>query len=221
MKTNKLLLVVGVLAALGILTAIPVVTGSIPFGSVALAETPPAPPAPGDAIAPYGLTLGQMQGMMAQGGGMMGGSGFGGMMGNGTIGGMMGGMMGGGFGSMMAGGGPVMPEVAKALGMDSQKLWEELRSGKTLVEIAKARGISEDDLKAKMLAAHKAFLDKAVEAGALTKEQAEGRQKWMESQADFMLKGQMPCFGGGPTGGTAPRGGVRGMMRGFRTAPTI
>ena len=106
----------------------------------------------------------------------------------------MGGMMGG----MMFGGANPMNEIAKALGTDLPKLFDELRAGKTIADLAAAKSLNLDDVKAKVVAVHKENLDKAVKAGWFTQEQADQRQAWMEQQVDYMLKGQMPCFQGGP-----------------------
>jgi len=63
--------------------------------------------------------------------------------------------------------------VAAYLGMTREQLRTELRSGKSLAQIAEAKGKSVDGLVAAMLAPAKARLAKAVENGHLTKARAD------------------------------------------------
>jgi 3-hydroxyacyl-CoA dehydrogenase len=63
--------------------------------------------------------------------------------------------------------------VATYLGMTREQLRAELRSGKSLAQIAKEKGKSVDGLVAAMLAPVKARLAKAVENGRLTKTRAD------------------------------------------------
>jgi hypothetical protein len=67
--------------------------------------------------------------------------------------------------------------IAGALGLTTEDLFAQLRSGKTLPEIAKAQGKSADDVKKAISDAAKARFDKAVENKRLTPEQA---AKWLE-----------------------------------------
>jgi ribosomal protein S20 len=63
--------------------------------------------------------------------------------------------------------------VAKYLDITPQELRSELRSGKSLAEIATAHGKSVDDLVDTIVAPAKARLDKAVEKGRLTRQRAD------------------------------------------------
>jgi hypothetical protein len=63
--------------------------------------------------------------------------------------------------------------VADYLGMTREQLRAELRSGKSLAQVAHAKGKSVDGLVAAMLAPAKARLVKAVEDGHLTKARAD------------------------------------------------
>jgi hypothetical protein len=68
--------------------------------------------------------------------------------------------------------GPVaLPAAAKYLGLTDLQLSKELVSGKSLAQIAKSRGKSTTGLKAAMLAAIRATLDKARAANLLTSAQ--------------------------------------------------
>jgi hypothetical protein len=80
-----------------------------------------------------------------------------------------------GFGHHRFGGGPfeITEAAAKALGISNDELWERLRDGKTLEEIAKAEGKSLDDVEQAIKTALKERFDKAVKAGDLTREQAD------------------------------------------------
>jgi hypothetical protein len=63
--------------------------------------------------------------------------------------------------------------AAKALGISRDELFKRLRDGKTLSEIAKAEGKSLDDVEAAVKEAARKQLDEAVDAGKLTREQAD------------------------------------------------
>lgn len=63
--------------------------------------------------------------------------------------------------------------VAKYLGVTPQALRSELRSGKSLAEIATAHGKSVDGLVDAIVAHARARLDKAVEKGRLTRQRAD------------------------------------------------
>ena len=116
-----------------------------------------------------------------------------------------------GFGLGMRGGNWANYDaVAEALGLTPEQLFSELHAGKTLQEIATARGVDlqnvYDALKASQVEAQKAAIEQAVTDGKLTREQADWLLKGLE--LGFMGKGG--CFG------------YRGMGRGwFRAAPKI
>lgn len=63
--------------------------------------------------------------------------------------------------------------VSTKLGVTPQDLMTEMRSGKSLAQVAQAHNVSRDDLKATMTATLKADLDKAVAAGKLTQAKAD------------------------------------------------
>jgi transposase-like protein len=68
--------------------------------------------------------------------------------------------------------GPIT-DLAKALGITERQLFRQLRSGKSVAEIAKAEGKDLADVKATLKAAEKKRLDAAVKAGRLTQKQAD------------------------------------------------
>ena len=87
--------------------------------------------------------------------------------------------------------GPATPgpgqAVADLLGMTPQQLRMEFQSGKSLAQIAEAKGVSRDTLKAKILETQKSRLDAAVAAGRMTAEQAEQAAARMSANVDRML----------------------------------
>ncbi len=99
-------------------------------------------------------------------------------------------------------GGP-LDDVAKALGISTEKLFEQLRDGKSIADIAKAEGKSLADVKKTLRASAEKRLDKAVEDGDLTRKQADEILEHMKDHVDRLGDG-MPF---GPPGG--PRGGDR------------
>jgi lambda repressor-like predicted transcriptional regulator len=99
-------------------------------------------------------------------------------------------------------GGP--QQIADILGMTPQDLRTELQAGKSLAQVAEAKGISRDTLKAKLLEAHKMRIDAAVAAGTLTAEQAQKMTERANAHIDQMLDrtpGQRPNPRGPRTGG--------------------
>ena len=87
--------------------------------------------------------------------------------------------------------GPGMPgpsqAIADLLGMTPQEIRTELQAGKSLAQIAEAKGVSRDALKAKILETQKARLDAAVAAGRMTAEQAQQVATRQAANVDRML----------------------------------
>ena len=99
-------------------------------------------------------------------------------------------------------GGPEsLDAAAQALGMTSADLMAQLQSGKTLADIAQAKGVSQDAVKQAIVAAKKAEIDAAVTAGRLTADQAAQMKTQIDQQAisldlNNLLRGH--GFEGGP-----------------------
>jgi hypothetical protein len=119
------------------------------------------------------------------------------------------GMMGGYAGQGMMGGrgrmagfngqyGPMhtymVDAVAEKLGLTSEVVQSRLAAGETMWQIASSTGLSDDQVRTVLEEAHDVALDKAVEAGLLTQEQAD----WMDQHMEQMWanNGGMPCQGG-------------------------
>jgi hypothetical protein len=153
---------------------------------------------------PYGMMGRGMMGGGMMNGGMMGGRG---MMGSGTYTGTM--PM---HGAMMGANGmheQVWTAIAAELDMTYAELNTATQNGQTVAQLAQAKGISLDELKAAALAALKASFADLVEQGVVTQEQAD----WMLDHMDDM---PMLNFeqGFGPVPGGMMHG--RGMMRGYQ-----
>ena len=87
--------------------------------------------------------------------------------------------------------------AATYLGLSPQALGSDLRSGKTLAAIAKAKGKSVSGLEQAMLAGAKKQLDSAVKAKRLTAAQESKFLKALSSRIDtFVTKGFHFGFGG-------------------------
>jgi len=116
-----------------------------------------------------------------------------------------------GFGFWGGGSWSNFDAAAEALGLTPEQLFAELHAGKTLAEIAEAKGVDLqkvcDAMKAAQVEAMKAAIQQAVKDGKLTQE-----------QADWLLKGLELGFM--PMGRGFGRGfGFHGWGRGFFRAP--
>ncbi len=113
--------------------------------------------------------------------------------------GMMGGYGGygrmGGYGMMGWNGeeGPMheamVAAVSEALGLTPEEIETRHDAGETLWEIAKAEGLSTEEIQDLMSSAHNAALEEAVANGWLTQEQSD----WMDSHMEQMWEGGSPC----------------------------
>lgn len=67
----------------------------------------------------------------------------------------------------------LLHDAAAVIGIDKEALKKELKAGKSIAEVAKAKGIGEADLFDRLLAQRIQKLDEAVKAGKLPQEKAE------------------------------------------------
>ena len=86
--------------------------------------------------------------------------------------------------------------LAETLGLTQDELNAELANGKTLAQIAEAKGVTQEQLAAALETSAKAGLDKAVADGVLTQEQADQMLSHMGGNDSWMLT-HMSNFGGG------------------------
>jgi hypothetical protein len=85
--------------------------------------------------------------------------------------------------------------AADYLGLSVPELLEQLTSGKSLADVAKAEDKSVDGLKKAMVADAKKRLDQAVEEGMLTEPQAKEKLEAIESRVDDIVNGKFPDRG--------------------------
>ena len=79
--------------------------------------------------------------------------------------------------------------------LQTKELLEQLTSGKSLADVAKAEDKSVDGLKKAMVADAKKRLDQAVEAGMLTEAQAKEKLDAIESRIEDVVNGKFPDRG--------------------------
>ena len=89
--------------------------------------------------------------------------------------------------------------LAETLNLTPEEVQSRIDNGETPWQIAQAQGLSEEQIQQAMLDAHDKALDKAVEAGLLTQDQAD----WMDQHMESMWSGDFGGFGGchGPVNG--------------------
>jgi hypothetical protein len=100
--------------------------------------------------------------------------------------------------------------AATYLGLTEAELRAELQAGKTLAQVAKAKGKSVDGLETALAAEAKKKLAAAVKAGTLTQAQADEIEKRLNEHLDDLVNGTGgPGFGhrGHGFGGPPPAGG--------------
>jgi len=96
--------------------------------------------------------------------------------------------------------------LADVLKIKPEDLSAELAAGKTLTQIAEAKGISQKQLTTALEASMKVGLDKAVKDGAVTKEQADWMLTNMAGNYELMITHMSNGVGAGAGGchGTIP-----------------
>ena len=82
---------------------------------------------------------------------------------------------------------PPMGLAPRVIGIPPDELRAQLRSGKSLAEVAQERGMSREELESKMLATHQADIDAAVARGAMTAEQRQRMAERFAANLDRML----------------------------------
>jgi uncharacterized protein YidB (DUF937 family) len=82
----------------------------------------------------------------------------------------------------------LLKETADWLGMPAEDLGRELRSGKSLREVAEARGKSKQELTTFLTDLVKQRLDKAVQEGKLTQPQADQMLQRFRDNVDQLVE---------------------------------
>lgn len=112
-----------------------------------------------------------------------------------------------GHGGMKGMGDVGLDAAATALGMTRDDLIAEIKDGKTLGEIADARGVDRDKVQDALIAAHKEKLDEAVKNEDLTQKQADRMLEGFKS-VNVLDKPLGRCWGHGKTYGEPPASGT-------------
>jgi hypothetical protein len=106
---------------------------------------------------------------------------------------------GGSLPLLKAGIGDSVAAAAKYLGLSESALRDQLRSGKSLADVAKAQNKDLNGLKDAILAAAKSDLDKAVADKRITQAQADDVYNGLKSRIDDVVNGELRFKGpGGP-----------------------
>jgi Spy/CpxP family protein refolding chaperone len=134
------------------------------------------------------------------------------MGGRGGHGGMMGGSWSGEYGPMHT---YMTGAFAEALGLTSEEFQTRRNDGETFWEIAESLGFNQEEIAQLWAEARTEAVNKSVEAGLITPEQAEWMLEHMAArQGAGYGQGAGGCMGGGL--GTGYQGGGRGRMGGGR-----
>lgn len=114
----------------------------------------------------------------------------------------------GAWGQVCNGEGVVSNAISKLLGMTPQDLYAEHSSGKTLSEIAKEKGITDQQVIDAMLAGRQEMVAQAVKDGRITQAQADWMLAQIKTMAPLMLNNQFGPGGMGRigAGGHGPMG---------------
>lgn len=88
-----------------------------------------------------------------------------------------------------------LDDAAKVIGISGDELRTQLQSGKSLAEVAKSHGVSEDTLVTRLVASAKSHLADAVKAGRLTQAQADRMTADLSARITRMVT-STPRFGG-------------------------
>jgi ribosomal protein S20 len=90
--------------------------------------------------------------------------------------------------------------AAKALGMKPEDVVSALQGGKTLADLAKEKGVTEDKVKQAMIDAEKAAIDQAIKDGKITKDRGDQlKSKLDPSKIDLSRKPRLPRGRSGKT----------------------
>ena len=89
-------------------------------------------------------------------------------------------------------------EVAKALGITTAQLQQDLQSGKTVQQLASAQGMDETAFRTKLASVAKTDLDQQVKSGAITQNQENGILQQIQN-------GPLPLWNGVPPKRFGPR----------------
>ncbi|GEM_PF-1234131 len=106
----------------------------------------------------------------------------------------------GGTGMMVGFPGTGLAQAATELGLTTTELGAELKAGKTLAEIAAAKGISKDRLIEALLVPYQQHLEAMVEGGFLTGQQAAEHKDWAAQRVAELVTSDLSKSGTGAPG---------------------
>lgn len=113
------------------------------------------------------------------------------------------------WGGIWRGGATVSKAITDLLGMTPGQILDERLAGKTLADIAKEKGVTEQQLTDAIVGGQEDILDQAVKDGRLTQAQADWMLERMKTMASSHLTNPF-----GPGDNNGPRGGWFGGMTG-------
>ena len=108
--------------------------------------------------------------------------------------------------------GPKFEAAAKALGMTAEELKAELMAGKTIAQVATAKGVAISTVTDALVAEFKAHLDEEVASGEHTQAEADAKLAKFTARVADMVNNVRPA--GGPGMGKGEGHGPRGMGEG-------
>lgn len=108
------------------------------------------------------------------------------------------------WGGVCRGAGVVSDAVTKLLGMTREQIFAERATGKMLAQIAKEKGVTDQQVIDAMVAGQQAAIDQALKDGKITQAQADWLVARMKAMAPFELSNPFTPKGG-------HQGGLRGM----------
>jgi plasmid maintenance system antidote protein VapI len=82
---------------------------------------------------------------------------------------------------------PIVEEAAEILGLQTDKVRQSLKDGKSLLDLAKEQGLSEADFTSRLLAVRNSKVDEALKSGKITKEKADKVKAKMQEHISFMI----------------------------------
>ena len=97
--------------------------------------------------------------------------------------------------------------VAKSLGLTADELRTELQSGKSLADVAKAKGVDIEKVKTAILEDFTAKEQAEVAAGEHTQAEVDAKIAEFKTRLDDIVNGVKPAGMPGDMGGHGPRGG--------------
>lgn len=81
----------------------------------------------------------------------------------------------------------LITDAATIIGIDPEALKKELKAGKSIAEVAQAKGIKEADLTSKLFEAKVRKIDEAVKSGKWTSEKADRVKERLPDQLKYMI----------------------------------